>query len=90
MPDGPVTFSVRPGSIGLHDAQGEAGRAWWLHGTVAERAYLGEHWDYLVRPDGSGTGLRVTAPPTKVLAVGDPVWLSIDPAQAARIPVETA
>ena len=88
-PDGPITVSVRPGSIRLHDGSGAAGaigRTWWLQGRVAERAYLGEHWDYLVRPDGAGTALRVTAPPTRVLAVGDPVWLEIDPAQAAVIP----
>ena len=89
VPDGAVTFSVRPGSIGLHDAEGDGAYAWWLRGTVTERAYLGEYWDYLVRPDGGGAGLRVTAPPTKVLAVGDRVWLSIDPTQAARIPTET-
>ena len=86
--DGSVCFSVRPGSISLHEHEGDGATAWWLRGTVAERAYLGEHWDYLVRPEGSATGLRVTAPPTKVLAVDAPVWLAIDPAQAARIPLE--
>lgn len=35
---------------------------------------------------GTALGLRVTAPPTKVLATGDAVWLEIDPAQAALIP----
>ena len=84
--DGPVTFSVRPGSIGLHQAPGDPGRGWWVQGQVTERAYLGEYWDYLVRPEGSDASLRVTAPPTKVLAVNDPVWLEIDPAQAALIP----
>ena len=88
VPDGAVTFSVRPGSVGLHDAEGDPGVAWWLRGTVVERAYLGEHWDYLVRADDGGTELRVTAPPVRVLAVNDVVWLAIDPAQAARIPAE--
>ena len=90
VPDGPVTFSVRPGSIGLHAAEGDPARAWWLRGTVTERAYLGEYWDYVVRPEGAGTGLRVTAPPTKVLSVDDTVWMTIDPAQAARIPTEAS
>jgi ABC-type Fe3+/spermidine/putrescine transport system ATPase subunit len=84
--DGPVTLSVRPGSIGLHAGQGDAGRGWWLQGRVVERAYLGEYWDYVVRPEGCEAGLRVTAPPAKVLAVDDAVWLEIDPAQAALIP----
>jgi ABC-type Fe3+/spermidine/putrescine transport system ATPase subunit len=84
--DGPVTFSVRPGSIGLHAERGEAGRGWWVRGRVTERAYLGEYWDYVIRPEGSDEGLRVTAAPTKVLAVDDAVWMEIDPAQAALIP----
>lgn len=57
-----------------------------MQGRVTERAYLGEHWDYVVRPEGSEEGLRVTAPPTKMLAVNDPVWLETDPAHAALIP----
>jgi len=86
---GPVSFSVRPGAIALHDRRGDAGDAWWIEGSVTERAYLGEHWDYVVRPAGNGTGLRVTAPPAKVLAVGDTVWLAVDPRRIARIPTLT-
>jgi iron(III) transport system ATP-binding protein len=87
---GPVSVSVRPGAIALHDRRGDAGQAWWIEGTVTERAYLGEHWDYVVQPVNSGAGLRVTAPPAKVLAVGDAVWLAIDPRRIARIPAPTA
>ena len=87
-PCGPVSFSVRPGSITLHDRRGDAGEAWWIKGKVTERAYLGEHWDYVVTP-ANGPGLRVTAPPAKVLAVGDLVWLAIDPRRIARIPTST-
>ena len=83
---GPVSFSVRPGSIGLHGAAGDAGAAWWLPGRVTVRAFLGEHWEYAVQPDGGGPALRVTAPPTQVAAVGDTVWLAIDPARVAVIP----
>ena len=84
---GPVCFSVRPGGIGLHGARGDDGAAWWIEGVVSERAYLGEYWDYVVRPAGAGVALRVTAPPGRVLAVGDAVWLSIDPGVIARVPV---
>ncbi len=82
---GPVSFSVRPGSIGLHDIRGAAG-AWWIPGRVTVRAFLGEHWEYAVQPDGGGPALRVTAPPTRVAGVGDAVWLAIDPARVAVIP----
>jgi iron(III) transport system ATP-binding protein len=85
VPPGKVSFSVRPSSIAIHDAAGEPGACWWIEGRVSERAYLGEHWDYVVQPD-SGPGLRVTAPPTRVQAVGDRVWLAIDPRRIARIP----
>ena len=83
---GPVSFSVRPGSIGLHPTRGDDATAWWIEGTVTERAYLGEYWDYVVRPTADGTPIRVTAPPSQNLAVGDPIWLSIDPATIAQIP----
>jgi len=83
---GPVSFSVRPGSIGLHPTRGDDATAWWIEGTVTERAYLGEYWDYVVRPTAAGTPIRVTAPPSQNLAVGDPIWLSIDPATIAQIP----
>ena len=84
---GPVSFSVRPGSIGVHAAKGEP-TAWWFEGVVTERAYLGEHWDYVVRT--GDVNLRVTAPPTTVHAVDDAVWLSVDPRRVARIPCEAA
>ena len=86
---GPLSFSIRPGSIALHDRRGDAGEARWVEGTVTGRPYLGEHRDYVVAPANSGAGLRVTAPPAKVLAVGDPVWLAIDPRRIARIPIPT-
>jgi iron(III) transport system ATP-binding protein len=88
VPDGPVSFSVRPGAIALVDPSGDPGAWWRFEGVVAERAYLGEHWDYVVRLAGTATTLRVTAPPTRVLAVGDAVWLRIDPRTAAQVPPE--
>jgi iron(III) transport system ATP-binding protein len=50
-----------------------------------QRAYLGEHWDYLVRPSGSALELRVTARPHEVFEVSETVWLEVDPRQLARI-----
>ncbi|MDP9096033.1 MAG: ABC transporter ATP-binding protein, partial [Pseudomonadota bacterium] len=81
------SFSVRPQSIGLHRAAPAGpGRAWWVEGRVAERVYLGEHWDYLVAPAQGGPGLRVSTVPSIRHEVGEQVWLEIDPAMAAPIP----
>jgi iron(III) transport system ATP-binding protein len=87
LADGPVSFSVRPGAIGLDDRPGDPG-AWWFEGVVTERAYLGEHWEYVVRLGGAATVLRVTAPPTRVVTVGQALWLRIDPRAAAQVPPE--
>ena len=85
---GPVSFSVRPGSVALRgSAPADRDRMWWVEGRVTERAYLGEHWDYVVQPEGAAEALRITAPPTQALAVGDTVWLGIDPQRIARVPV---
>ena len=41
-----------------------------IPGAIAQRAYLGEYWDYAVRPEGSALSLRVTARPHEVFEVG--------------------
>jgi iron(III) transport system ATP-binding protein len=82
---GAASFSVRPQSIAIHDVRGDSD-AWWLQATVVERAYLGEYWDYGIRPENSAHVLRVTAPPSTSLAAGQSVWLAIDHRQAARVP----
>jgi len=48
-----VLFSVRPQSIALRRALGNGG-GWWVEGRIVKRAYLGEHWDYLVAPGAGG------------------------------------
>jgi ABC-type Fe3+/spermidine/putrescine transport system ATPase subunit len=53
--------------------------------TVVSRTYLGEYWDYLVRPLAGGDALRVHAPPSVVLEVGHQSTLSIDPAGVAVV-----
>jgi len=79
-----VLFSVRPQSIGLRRAQGNGG-GWWVEGRVVKRAYLGEHWDYLVAPGAGGPPLRVAAPPGDIFEIEDKVWLEIDPQRVAHI-----
>jgi iron(III) transport system ATP-binding protein len=54
-------------------------------GEIVQRAYLGEHWDYAVRPAGSALLLRVTARPHEVFDAGEKVWLEVDPRQMAAI-----
>jgi iron(III) transport system ATP-binding protein len=82
-----ASFSVRPQTIVLHEAQ-PAGtdRSWWVSGTIEERAYLGEYWEYSVRVGGSNLRLRVSTPPNEMHAIDQPVWMEIDPRRIAPIP----
>jgi iron(III) transport system ATP-binding protein len=86
--NGPISFSVRPQNISLHRAApADADGAWWVEGRIAERAYLGEYWEYVVRPAESDLRLRVSAAPQVMYETGAPVWLEIDPRRIARVPV---
>ena len=86
-----MSFSLRPQSIHLHRLQPDqrppavAPGSSVFAGRVVQRAYLGEHWDYAVRPVGGELRLRVTARPHEVFEVGDAVWLEVDPGQLAHI-----
>jgi iron(III) transport system ATP-binding protein len=83
---GRLTFSLRPHSITLHrDRPAAAETGFVVAGEIGQRAYVGEHWDYAVRPAGSSLVLRVTAPPPEVFAVGEKVWVELDAGQMARI-----
>jgi ABC-type Fe3+/spermidine/putrescine transport system ATPase subunit len=85
--DGAVSFSVRPQNITLHHAAPVATNgSWQVQGIIAERAYLGESWEYVVRPTASDLRLRVSTSPHIACSVGDAVWLEIDPRRAARVP----
>ena len=83
---GRVAFSLRPAE---HSPPPRAARrdrpATVIPGAIAQRAYLGEYWDYAVRPAGSALSLRVTARPHEVFEVGAKVWLELDPPQLAPI-----
>jgi iron(III) transport system ATP-binding protein len=80
-----VLFSVRPQSIAMSRERSAADGFWRIEGQVAERAYLGEHWDYLVRPAGGDQAIRVSAPPAQIFEPGETVWLRIDPRSAAHL-----
>jgi iron(III) transport system ATP-binding protein len=83
---GRVTFSLRPQSVHLHRHPPPASaRAAVLPGRVVQRAYLGEHWDYAVRPKDGALLLRVTARPHELFEVDESVWLELDAAQTSPI-----
>jgi iron(III) transport system ATP-binding protein len=81
---GKVTVSVRPQSMRLARAQFANGRP-QVAVTIAERAYLGEFWDYVVTPADSAMKLRVTTPPLDIYQVGEQAWLAFDPKQMTPI-----
>jgi iron(III) transport system ATP-binding protein len=81
---GAATFSVRPQSMTLSRAAGANG-APHVAVTIAERAYLGEFWDYVVAPPGGALKLRVTASPLDIYQVGESAFLTFDPKQMTPI-----
>ena len=79
--DGGV-YSLRPQSIGLSAAKPAANG---VEAEIADRAYLGEYWDYQVKPLGGTKPLRVSTSPTTIFDLGQRVWLEIDPAAMVRV-----
>ena len=53
--------------------------------VVLERAFLGEHWDYVVRPREGSLQLRVTTSPVDDFPIGAMAWLEFEPRQMASI-----
>ncbi len=78
------TYSLRPQAIGLSLAR-PAGANIAVEAEVTARAYLGEYWDYQVRPLAVAKPLRVSTGPNALFEVGQRVWLEIDPAAMVRV-----
>ena len=53
--------------------------------SVAERAYLGDVWDYAVVVDGRQLRLRATINPREIFEVGDAVPCTFDPKVIAMV-----
>jgi ABC-type Fe3+/spermidine/putrescine transport system ATPase subunit len=86
LPGDKAVFSVRPHSMRLSEAPGTARDGCASVGViVVERAFLGEHWDYVVRPRESALTLRVTTSPMDDFAVGASAWLEFESRQMALI-----
>jgi ABC-type Fe3+/spermidine/putrescine transport system ATPase subunit len=84
--EGKAVFSVRPHSMRLSDAPPAAGDGSMSVGVVVlERAFLGEHWDYVVRPREGAVPLRVMTSPMDDIPVGASAWLEFEPRQMALI-----
>jgi ABC-type Fe3+/spermidine/putrescine transport system ATPase subunit len=83
--NGKVLISLRPQSVALYRAMPATEAACIVKGELLQRAYLGESWDYVVAPAGSGLRLRVAAVPSQVFEVGETVWLGLDPEQMMAV-----
>jgi iron(III) transport system ATP-binding protein len=82
--DGALLYSLRPQAIGLSAAKPDGGRL-AVEAEVAARSYLGEYWDYQVRPLLAAKPLRVSTAPSAVFEVGSRVWLEINPSDMVRV-----
>ena len=78
---GTASFSVRPQAIVLHDAApADHGGTWWVAGTIEQRAYLGDTWEYVVRPAPPSVCASAPGPTTCMRSAGRSGWRSIRPA----------
>jgi len=83
---GDILLSLRPQAMSLHVTEpARESTQLIMPVTVLERTYLGEAWDYVLRPEGAALRLRAAAPPLAAHAVGANLWLRIDPQQIAVV-----
>ena len=80
-----AVFSVRPHSMRLSEAPPTAANGSAVGVVVLERAFLGENWDYVVKPSEGASTLRVKTSPMDDFAVGATAWLEFEPRQMALI-----
>ena len=78
-----LQVSIRPQSLFLGAAAAHAVALGAV--AVVGRTYLGEYWDYLVRPTAGGAPLKVHAPPASVFDVGQESMLYVDPEGVAAV-----
>ena len=81
---GGLLYSLRPQAIGLAMQKPNGGHL-AVEAEIAGRSYLGEYWDYQVKPLGGAKALRVSTGPNAVFEIGSRVWLEIDPSAMVRV-----
>lgn len=84
LPDGTVSCALRAHNIVLHlRPVATVPPTVVVPGVVVEQTYFGEYRSFVVRPTvgDSAAQLLVFCPPTQRADVGQPVFLTIDPAQ---------
>jgi iron(III) transport system ATP-binding protein len=81
---GGLLYSLRPQAIGLATQKPNGGYL-AVEAEIAGRSYLGEYWDYQVKPLGGAKPLRVSTGPSAVFEIGSRVWLEIDPSAMVRV-----
>jgi iron(III) transport system ATP-binding protein len=81
---GDLLYSLRPQAISLSNQRPNGGSL-VVEAEIAGRSYLGEYWDYQVRPLGGAKPVRVSTGPNIVFEVGSRVWLEIDPSAMVRV-----
>lgn len=83
---GKAVFAVRPHSMRLSETPAAERNGCSPVGVVIlERAFLGEHWDYIVRPRDGASPLKVMTSPADDIQVGANAWLQLEPRQMALI-----
>ena len=83
---GNILLSLRPQAMSLHVTEpARESAALIMPVTILERTYLGEAWDYVLRPEGAELRLRAAAPPLAAHEIGAKLWLRIDPQQIAVV-----
>ncbi|MGH1359772.1 MAG: ABC transporter ATP-binding protein [Burkholderiaceae bacterium] len=75
--------SIRPHALFLDEAPTAARQIGTVE--VITRTYLGEFWDYLVRPVTGGCEIKVHAPPACVFEIGHQSMLFVDPEGVALV-----
>ncbi len=82
---GALALFLRPQAIGLATSK-PSGQALAVEAEIAGRSYLGEYWDYQVRPLARRRSRSAFRPVRRqVFEVGSRVWLEIDPAAMVRV-----
>jgi iron(III) transport system ATP-binding protein len=83
---GKAVFAVRPHCMRLSTAPAAEREGFTSVGVVVlERAFLGEHWDYIVRPHHGAASIKVMTSPANDIQVGASAWLELEPGQMALI-----